>query len=177
MKIRNSFYIVIFIIILILSLFLKRNFESPLAGKKEIVSPDNNAEVFIPKGLVLVPVELVNSEAIGQLLGGFGYINLYTSDASGPTSLILSNAKLLQAPLNPTVYAVLVTESEAQLVMSQSGPYRAVLLGKEKSATGRRSKKMAMMPQQKTREKTGKSSAKKLLPTIEVEYSQSVNYE
>jgi hypothetical protein len=88
--------------------------------KKFAESPDT----FIPAGFVLVPIDVVNKDALQSMLGNFGVVDLYIP-ATEPGKLgkkAASRVKILRAPLNPEEFAVLVREGEAfQLVHHDSG--------------------------------------------------------
>lgn len=86
------------------------------------------ADTLIPKGYVLVPIELENIGTISALIDQFGVIDLYTgSPQSQGTKKIASRVKVLRAPLNPNQYAVLVTEVISTQIMSSAGPYWGVI--------------------------------------------------
>lgn len=88
--------------------------------KKLAESPDT----YIPAGFVLVPIDVVNKDALQSLLGNFGVVDLYIP-AMEPGKLgrkAATRVKILRAPLNPEEFAVLVREGEApQLVHHDSG--------------------------------------------------------
>lgn len=90
------------------------------------------ADTLIPKGFVLIPVELANIEAISALIDQFGVIDLYAGSPSEKgTQKIISRVKVLRAPLNPQQYAVLVPESFSSLVMKARGPFWGVVQNRQ----------------------------------------------
>ena len=90
-------------------------------------APDS-VDTMIPKGYVLVPLELENIEQIGSLIGNSGVVDLYTSSLeSKKRKLIASRVKVIQAPFNPQVYAALIPESEGAIIQNYLGPFRAVV--------------------------------------------------
>lgn len=93
-------------------------------------APEKNktfyADTLIPKGFVLIPIELANAEAVSGLIDQFGVVDLY----SGPENnslLVASKIKILRAPLNPNKYAVMVSETLSQDIMKLKGPLSAVV--------------------------------------------------
>lgn len=90
------------------------------------------ADTLIPKGFVLVPIELANIEAISALIDQFGVIDLYAGSPSEKgTQKIISRVKVLRAPLNPQQYAVLIPESSSALVMKAAGPFWGVVQNRQ----------------------------------------------
>lgn len=94
--------------------------------EKEEKSPDT----YIPRGFVLVPLEIANSDSLNALIGDLGgVVDLYLATNSGQKNglKVGSKLKLLRAPLNPNQYAVLVRESEGSRILSYTGPFVAVI--------------------------------------------------
>lgn len=94
------------------------------------VSPDpTTADTVIPKGFVLVPVEIQNIETIGSMIGNFGVVDLFTTPQPQQKGgiRVAKHIRLLRAPLNPQTYAVLVPEAEAHDLLATQGPYTAVI--------------------------------------------------
>lgn len=121
------------------------------------------ADTLIPKGFVLIPIELANVEAVAGLIDQFGVVDLY----SGPENnsvLVASRIKILRAPLNQNKYAVMVPESFSQELMKIKGPLLAVV-------QNRFAKEEVAKPA-----KTTKPAVLKKVPTsvalVEIEYYQ-----
>lgn len=86
------------------------------------------ADTVIPRGHVLVPVEIANIQAVAGLIDRLGVIDLYAGSTSQQNSfLIAARIKILRAPLNPNQYAVLVTEAMSREIMKYRGPFWAVV--------------------------------------------------
>lgn len=85
------------------------------------------ADTFIPKGSVLVPVELQNIQAVAGLIGSHGLIDLYGALPDGNGFQIAEAVKILQAPLNPEQFAVLVSAPLAKKIMQYRGVYWGVV--------------------------------------------------
>lgn len=107
-----------------------------LSGKKEVVVQATPAEVppsvdtYIPKGFVLVPLELANADSLSSLVGDLGgVVDLYLAGGNkGKGNFkVASRIKLLRAPLNPQQYAVLIRESDSSKILSMTGPFIAVV--------------------------------------------------
>jgi hypothetical protein len=86
------------------------------------------ADTFIPKGYVLIPVDLANFDTVSALINQFGVIDLFAGSPQSAGSIkIASRVKILRAPLNPNLFAVLVSESLSIDIMKRTGPFWAVV--------------------------------------------------
>lgn len=119
---------VILFLFLILGLFVfftQQKNQDDQTVQEEIKS----ADTIIPKGFVLVPIEIQNIESLSSLIGGFGLVDLFTTQQINQQSglRVGRRLKLLRAPLNPNTFAVLVPENEASSILSANGPFMAVV--------------------------------------------------
>lgn len=90
------------------------------------------ADTLIPKGFVLIPIELSNAETISALIDQFGVIDLYAGAPNDRGSKkIASRIKILRAPLNPQQYAVLVPEHLSNSIMQVAGTFWAVVQNRQ----------------------------------------------
>jgi hypothetical protein len=93
------------------------------------------ADTLIPKGFVLVPVELANADTVTALIDQYGVIDLYAGSPNARGSQkIAARVKLLRAPLNPQQYAVLVPENLSNVIMKAVGPFWAVVQNRQASS-------------------------------------------
>ena len=93
------------------------------------------ADTMIPKGFVLVPIELANVDTISALIDQFGVVDLYAGSPTKQGSRkIASRVKVLRAPLNPQQYAVLVPEYLSNQIMKEVGPFWAVVQNRQTSS-------------------------------------------
>lgn len=106
---------------------------SVMKPKEVKTSPDKiYADTYIPKGYVLVPIELANFESVSALIDQFGVIDLYAgAPQMAGSSKIASRVKILRAPLNPNLFAVLVPESSSSNIMKRTGPFWAVVQNRQ----------------------------------------------
>lgn len=162
---QNKILLISFIIFILLYLILKEK------NKEPHVATENKplyADTLIPKGQVLVPIELANLEAVSGLIDQYGIIDLYGGPENS-SALIASRVKILRAPLNPNQYAVMVTEILSQEIMKYKGPFWAVIQNRftqnERAETKNKSevKNLAVKPKGKVDLQTSK---------IEIEYHQ-----
>lgn len=103
--------------------------------QKPEVTETVEADTIIPAGYVLVPIELLNFEALSSLVGSYAIVDLFApnSDPTQRPRKIGSDLRLLRAPLNPNQFAVLVPENESELIVSQATPLIAVIQNRSKS--------------------------------------------
>lgn len=83
-------------------------------------------DTMIPRGFILVPLELENLDHVSSLIGDSGVVDLYTG-GNEKRRLIASRVKIIQAPYNSQVYAALIRESEGITLQNYPGPFRATV--------------------------------------------------
>lgn len=95
-----------------------------------------DVDTLIPRGFVLVPIEIQNFEALDALIGRFGIVDLLQATSpEGPRGqLVARNVRLLRAPQNPTQFAVLVPESEVAQILKNGGVFTVIVKRPEQSA-------------------------------------------
>lgn len=92
--------------------------QTPIKGSAESV------DTHIPRGFVLIPIEVHNYEALDSLFGRYGLVDLYLPPENGASQrLVALNVRLIRAPHNPSRFAVLVPESESPKILSHGGSY------------------------------------------------------
>jgi len=94
-------------------------------------------DTFIPKGFVLVPIEVQNYEALDSILGQFGVVDLFQAGGveKPQQHLVARNVRILRAPQNPSHFAILVQESEVGGVLRSGTPFFVIVKHPEKSGT------------------------------------------
>jgi hypothetical protein len=111
-------------------------------------APAESVDTHIPRGFVLIPIEVHNYEALDSLFGRFGLVDLFIPAENGsPQRLVAVNVRLLRAPQNPTRFAVLVPERESSKILAHAGAY--VVSIKPPSATGTEFVKSERAPRRK----------------------------
>lgn len=102
-------------------------FKQPVTAERSAPKPES-IDTHIPRGFVLVPVEVLNYEALDSIFGRFGHVDLYSghSDQGHPT-LIARNVRMLRAPQNPTHFAVLVRERETSHLLSRGNAFTVIV--------------------------------------------------
>lgn len=114
---------------LILGLFLLIGIVSMFLQKPKMAQDDSHqptsADTYIPVGMVLIPVEIQNKEALSNMMGDFGIVDLYVPNFGEHirSKKIATGIKIMRAPLNPEVYAVLVKEEHAGTITEFPGPF------------------------------------------------------
>ena len=93
-------------------------------------------DTFIPRGYVLVPVELSNHRAVSALLGAYGVVDLYpardqdTSPYKQPRALrhpVARQVRIVRSPHSASHFAVLVPQNAATQLMDLGARFHAVL--------------------------------------------------
>lgn len=100
--------------------------------------PDSPQEIttLIPQGRVLIPIQLKNFESVDSLLGPFGVVDLYKASENGPSQMVVRNVKLMRAPKNPSLFAVLVPqEQSSSIIKSSENGFHAVIKNQNQAGT------------------------------------------
>ena len=127
-KFSGHFLIVIVLVILSLGSELWKKF-----SQKE--SPSLSLDALIPKGFVLLPIEIINGPDIIQLIGTHGVVDLYAySDKSQlPEQQAASAVKVLPPEREEGRWTALVPEKQASILFSYPDPFYAVIQNPEKN--------------------------------------------
>lgn len=99
-------------------------------------SSENPSEIdtFIPKGFVLIPIQILNIKEIDSILGQFAIVNVYRKEKNR-TKLIAQKVRLLRSPKNPNVFAVLTPEKNSSLFLSSDPDFFIALHNKSANGT------------------------------------------
>lgn len=111
----------LFLLLISAFIFLSPERRSEAATTEEEFS----ADIVIPMGYVLIPIEIQNQQSLDSILGARGIVDLFlpASDARKKPVLIAEKVKLLRAPLNPNQFAVLIQEEQSSQLLQSSDPY------------------------------------------------------
>ncbi len=105
--------------------------DSKNQNEKQSNQQNTEIDTIIPKGYVLVPIELENQSAISSVIQSHGLIDLYLGQPGTDISKkIATKIKLIRAPYNPNMFAALVKEDFSGFLMRQSGKLYAVIQNK-----------------------------------------------
>lgn len=117
-----------FIILSLLLLTLISHF-FPLSFKKQTQVKINSLDHLVPKGFVLVPIEINNGKDILNIIGEFGVVDLYTysDQADFPGKQAASSMKILPPDHEEGRFLALVPEKEVTLLFEYSNPFYAVI--------------------------------------------------
>ncbi|WP_295900187.1 hypothetical protein [uncultured Bdellovibrio sp.] len=134
---KNNYLLVAFVCLGLISFFITRPAAEPVQKDTFLPEP-KSVDTFIPRGFVLVPIEISNAESLASLVGDMGgVVDLYlaSNEKQKGGLKVGSKLKLLRAPLNPQQYAVLVKETESSRLLSYAGPFIAVVQNPDEKGT------------------------------------------
>lgn len=95
--------------------------QSPAEAQRD--PQDWSMDTLIPPGMVLVPLQIQNSENLDSLIGKYAQVDIFTSaSAMRFKRPIARGVKLLRAPRNPESFGVLTTESLAPTLVALEHP-------------------------------------------------------
>lgn len=96
----------------------------------------------LPDGYVLAPIEPANLDSLDSIFEDHGYADLYrSSDSNERGAKIARGLALIRAPKNPRRFAILVPESDSDLLAELNQPVIVVLRKKPKSTANERQPK------------------------------------
>ena len=92
-------------------------------------------DALIPKGFVLLPIEIINGEDIVQLIGAHGVVDLYSysEDNSLPEKQAASSVKVLPPEREEGRWTALVPEKQAPYLFEYPDPFYAVIQNPNKN--------------------------------------------
>ncbi len=97
----------------------------------------SSIDTEIPAGYVLVPIEVVNYEALDSVLGRFGVVDLFAAGLGQQRKSyqVASRIRILRAPRNPNHFAVLAPSEEAPGLVRHEGGFFVVVQNPESAGT------------------------------------------
>ncbi len=128
---KTKLVLVFFAFTILILLFA--NFKNAVPVSSSAESPEST-DTIIPKGFVLVPLEIANSQTLAQLISEFGLVDLYsiTKDSTKGRK-VASKVKLIRAPMDPTQFAVLLPENLSSDFLTEPGPFIATIFNPAKN--------------------------------------------
>ncbi|MGE3684212.1 MAG: hypothetical protein AB7G93_21020 [Bdellovibrionales bacterium] len=126
---------VLLALIPVLVSFIKERTSVPAPAHEDAAALQ--VDTHIPRGFVLVPIEVQNYEALDSILGRFGIVDLLQAGFGEGQSqrLVARNVRILRAPQNPSHFAVLIQESEAQGLLAHGGAFTVVVKRPDQAGT------------------------------------------
>ena len=108
-----------------------------LSGQAKEPSSDDKVEqqrisldTNIPRGFVLVPIEVQNYEALNSILGHYGVVDLFHGQR-----LKAKNVKILRAPHNPSQFAILVAENQVGNILQDGSAFAVTVKRPDEGGT------------------------------------------
>lgn len=107
------------------ALMSKAENKAPSSSSSQNFTPDT----IIPAGYVLIPIELMNSRSLDGIIGEYGIVDLYTAPIleGEKSKKVGDNIKIIRSPYDPSQFAVLILESESELIVKNTGQFTAVI--------------------------------------------------
>lgn len=98
--------------------------------KTQSIRPESDRfqiDTIIPSGYVLIPIKLLNADAISSVIGSHGVADIYATVQGERTKLLFSRAKIIKSPVEESTFSVLVKETKAQLLSNSQNPFFAAV--------------------------------------------------
>lgn len=84
-------------------------------------------DTIIPSGYVLIPIKLLNADAISAVIGTHGVADIYATIQGERTKLLFARAKIIKSPVEDATFSVLVKETKAHLLSNSENPFFAAV--------------------------------------------------
>lgn len=107
--------------------FLWIGFSKLSAQSTESVRDHFQIDTIIPNGYVLIPVKLLNADAISTVIGSHGVADIYETYEGRKNKLLFSKAKIIKSPVEDSTFSVLVKETKAHLLSNSENPFFAAV--------------------------------------------------
>lgn len=124
----------LFVATSILSVFLLWNRGETRAQSSGKALAFEGVDSYIPRGYVLVPIEVQNREALESVFGEKGIVDLFTTNGARGRKLA-KHVRMIRAPLNPTQFAVLVPEDQSADLVRYNGAFFVMLQNPNRKGT------------------------------------------
>jgi hypothetical protein len=106
-------------------------------GSTELETEGLALDTYIPKGQVLIPIIVHNSESVDSIFGSFGVVDLYSVNLEGKVGALplIRSVKMVRAPKNPSQFGVFVPEEAAAEVVRQGSLFNVVIQNPKTTGT------------------------------------------
>lgn len=84
-------------------------------------------DTIIPAGYVLIPVKLLNADAISAVIGSHGVADIYSTIRGERSKLLFARAKIIKSPVEEATFSALVKETKAHLLSNSENPFFAAV--------------------------------------------------
>ncbi len=99
-------------------------------------------DTLVPKGFVLIPIDILNGKDIISLIGSHGVVDLYSIKNEVPKEQIGKFVKILPPNTDDDLFVALVPEKEVSKLFEHSPPFYAVIQNPEKQGSQIHKKKI-----------------------------------
>lgn len=136
-RIRLMVFSALIFVCLVVGVFQLQNTETQNESQSSVSRPLLSYDTFIPAGYNLVPIDIANSKNIQALIEDSAVVDLYIGGTEkNPVSKKVANqVRLLRAPKNPNLFAILCKRSMTETIMNHSGPFWVSVLNPDQTGT------------------------------------------
>lgn len=84
-------------------------------------------DTIIPVGYVLIPIKILNADAISAVIGTHGVADIYSTLQGERSKLLFARTKIIKSPIEESSFSILVKESKAHLLTQNENPFFAAV--------------------------------------------------
>ncbi|MEC9282258.1 MAG: hypothetical protein VX642_06070 [Bdellovibrionota bacterium] len=145
-RIRLIFFSALIFVCLVVGFFQYQDSQDKSQQKGSVTRPLLSYDTLIPSGYNLVPIEIANAENIQALIEDSAVVDLFIGGTEkNPRSKKVANqVRLLRAPKNPNLFAILCKRSMTESIMNHTGPFWVSVLNPDQDATALAKKQKRM---------------------------------
>lgn len=116
------------IAVLGLCFFIFKNIDSKEPSSKKTARP-TPLETYIPEGMTLVPIEVMNLQQLQSLIDDRAIVDLFAPNRKSP---VAESLKLVRSPMDPNIYAVLVKDELSKQILEHG--YQFIVVVKNRNS-------------------------------------------
>ena len=150
---RILFYGCLFVVLIGIALIEDSQNQMDEQKEKRYEKKSASYDTYIPKGFSLIPIEIENIQALSSFLEESAIVDLYFRQGT-KSRLVAKQIRLLRAPKNPKIFAVLAPRAQVKKVYDYQGPFLVSIIPRDSGGTSFESKKPSRLKVDYFEEKT-----------------------
>ncbi|MEE6250624.1 MAG: hypothetical protein VX583_09485 [Bdellovibrionota bacterium] len=145
-RIRIMFFSALIFVCLVVGFFQLQENTKTNSQSSTHSRPLLSYDTLIPAGYNLVPIDIANAENIQALIEDSAVVDLFIggTEKNPKSKKIANQVRLLRAPKNPNLFAILCKRSMTETIMNHAGPFWVSVLNPDQKGTALAKKQKRM---------------------------------